>query len=69
MKIKRSQTFSLRSTGKLVRVTAVEPSGFRTTKQDLCTVADLVNGRVKRNTKRIILSDSLRRRYTKVSSY
>lgn len=66
MKIKRTQVFALRSTGKLFRVVSVIESGFVTTKQDLVTIADLENGRIVRNTKRILLSDSLRRRYYQV---
>lgn len=66
MKIKRLQTFALRSTGKLVRVTKVVRSGFKHATHDLCTIADVADGRSIGGTQRVILSDSIRRRYFSV---
>ena len=67
MKISTRQIFALRSNGKQVIVTKVNRSGFENYAHDLCRVSDLVAGKSIRGTGRILLADSLRRRYTKVS--
>lgn len=65
MKINVRQIFALKTTGKQVKVTKVIRTGFDST-TDLCRVMSVVNGKIVSGSGRMILSDSIRRRYNKV---
>jgi hypothetical protein len=67
MKINVRQIFALKTTGKQVKVTKVIRTGFGST-TDLCRVISVVNGKSIPSSARVILSDSIRRRYNKVTS-
>jgi hypothetical protein len=67
MKIKRLQQFMSRTTGQVVKVTKViRPDATTTRKKDLCMVKDVIDGVIVDKTARMILSDSLRRKYIPV---
>jgi len=66
MHIKRLQQFISLTTGQVVKVTKVTRPDLNARKQDLCVISDVVDGKLKPKTSRLILADSLRRRYTLV---
>jgi hypothetical protein len=66
LKIKRLQQFISRTTGQVVKVTKVTRPDVISRKTDLCRITDVVDGKLKPKTARLILADSLRRRYIKV---
>lgn len=61
MHVKRLQQFVSRVTGQFVKVTNV--IRLETRKQDMCTVMNVVGGKLDKSSKRLIRADSLRRKY------